>query len=532
MNNKSDNLFPDLIKKVDKCRTELEIGYEDDEINKIWSDVMRCLRDVVDKALHEIIEHNGKLENEVKDLINEINVLHMELNGQVYEESLHEDVLLKKRKNVLLHIVEPLRKDRDLRTVYFTSLRHEERILSDMLGRNPIYLVMSDIPNKDELENYELFLKQLKTEVAERSFKVRQLSNRIIDISDEIGQPVELNIDTKPLSNKYWEYLQELHTQLCHEKRKQMRRANDLLVKLNKLWNRMEFDANEKERFLNEHKGCSQTAILALQEAVAKYEQLAEQHLSDYIQTLRDRAEQLWNKCKLNYSEQLRYDLPLRNSPREQAVIDYEVCIEQCRKYYEDNKSIFELMEKRDLFYMQYVELKHVSSNPRRLFDNRGAKLLQEENEFKRIKAELCKIDKELIQLINSYEIINKEPFRFWGRPLKDVLEEMPVSKDVISKHNTPQKSATGRRQLNQCSKTPLTPINNIHVTKMKVPKSAPEVRQLREPVMPNLCARRSMKVIKATDTLDDTELKVPSDKTEMKPLLRTPTFRIIDRKT
>lgn len=58
--------------------------------------------------------------------------------------------------------------------------------------------------------------------------------------------------------------MQELHTQLCHEKRKQMRRANDLLVKLNKLWNRMEFDANEKERFLNEHKGCSQTAILAV----------------------------------------------------------------------------------------------------------------------------------------------------------------------------------------------------------------------------------------------------------------------------
>lgn len=58
-----------------------------------------------------------------------LNIL-QELNGQVYEESLHEDVLLKKRKNVLLHIVEPLRKDRDLRTVYFTSLRHEVYFLN------------------------------------------------------------------------------------------------------------------------------------------------------------------------------------------------------------------------------------------------------------------------------------------------------------------------------------------------------------------------------------------------------------------
>lgn len=69
--------------------------------------------------------------------------------------------------------------------------------------------------------------------------------------------------------------------------------------------------------------------------------------------------------------------------------------MERLRKFYDDNKTIFELLEQRENFIMKIKELLQHANNPDR-YHNRGGQLLMEEKERKMIQKKLPKIEAEL----------------------------------------------------------------------------------------------------------------------------------------
>jgi len=101
----------------------------------------------------------------------------------------------------------------------------------------------------------------------------------------------------------------------------------------------------------------------------------------------------------------------------------HELEVEKLRKFYNDNRTIFDLLEQRETFIIKIKELLQRANNPDR-YHNRGGQLLMEEKERKMIQKKLPKIEAELKELINKYETTHNQIFTIYGASLENVLAE------------------------------------------------------------------------------------------------------------
>ncbi|KAI5696728.1 hypothetical protein M8J77_007123, partial [Diaphorina citri] len=86
----------------------------------------------------------------------------------------------------------------------------------------------------------------------------------------------------------------------------------------------------------------------------------------------------------------------------------HEKEVENVKQYYEENRDIFDLLEKRFELWRDLIDLEDKACDKERLFKNRGGQLLAEERKRKFIQKELPKLEKHLDKLFDRYEEKNE----------------------------------------------------------------------------------------------------------------------------
>ena len=79
----------------------------------------------------------------------------------------------------------------------------------------------------------------------------------------------------------------------------------------------------------------------------------------------------------------------------EELLATHEHQVEVMKGYYEDNKEMFRLIERRNMTWDKLKELEAKSSDPNR-FANRGGNLLKEEREKKALQKSYPKVKLDL----------------------------------------------------------------------------------------------------------------------------------------
>lgn len=114
------------------------------------------------------------------------------------------------------------------------------------------------------------------------------------------------------------------------------------------------------------------------------------------------------------------------------------------QNYYNSNKNIFAMYDKRVKMWRRMEALEEQAREPSR-YNNRGGQLLREERERKHISTKLPQIEEQLSQLVQEYEQETGQSFLIYGDEIMSRLssdwEEYRATKDLINNKRKTSKS-------------------------------------------------------------------------------------------
>lgn len=467
-----------------------EIIYDKEEIINIGNQLSQELQEHISIYLAEARKRVSDLKTEIQTLSDEVKLLEQVLIGNSSKISFSDVLTLKEKKAMLLEMVKPLRQKKDEYLLILKQLRNEEYSLLEALGRDKIYLIDSDVPTSEHLNDFRLYINKLTDETAAQHIEIEQIKNEINKLVKQLGIEAELdfNVETKTrdITDKYLEKLKDIRRVLSKKKEQHIAKKDKLLDKLSNLWNRISMDVDGREEFLAKYQDYKESTIKAFENEIERCEELKKLHLSEYIQKLQMELEDLWDKCKIGQEERVinsSFALDDSDDHGEHILNECEELVEYYNRVYTDNRKLFDMLEERFDLYNQFIALENSANNPSRLFQNRGGKLLQEEKTRKKIVSTLPKFDKEILKLAKDYEKCYQTEFSYLGRPIKDVLEETNVTKKKTSnKENVQTTTSSGLKLMKPFPKkwTPTPQTSNRLIVANAVMKSAPPNRIIR----------------------------------------------------
>jgi protein regulator of cytokinesis 1 len=178
----------------------------------------------------------------------------------------------------------------------------------------------------------------------------------------------------------------------------------------------------EQQRKFEKYVEITQTTYDKLHFEVERCEQIKRENIRVFIERVRAEIEEYWEKCLKSDSERLRFPSFTANTFNEDVLELHEDELRSLKSFYENNESIFKLIEERQELWNQMEILQNKEQDPKR-YANRGGQLLKEEKERKMISIKLPKIEAKLIEMADTFEEHYKRPFTIYGVAVKDVIE-------------------------------------------------------------------------------------------------------------
>ncbi|XP_046429441.1 protein regulator of cytokinesis 1-like isoform X4 [Neodiprion fabricii] len=407
----------DFMAKVTNIWDEMGSPLETKEI--YLKQVFDHVEDLKNAMLGEMQERRSSLAQEVDRLMSEAVSLKKDLQIEVRVDG-YENLSLYDIRTKIQHHLQRLRSVKQQRLNSTKELLKKELDVCKVLGSEPIGMV-TEIPSETELKSFKLYLDRIEAEKQEAEEKREQLQD-------------------------LWKYLEE-PSEKCQE-------------------------------FLDRNKGYTVITLKAFDDEIKRCKQKRSENIAEYVVKLRCQIEALWDQCQIGDEERRAFKPFTYQTFTEDLLILHEIEAETLRKYYEDNRVIFELLEERDNMWQQIANLEQRANDPNR-YQNRGGQLLAEEKERKVIQKKLPKIEKELEGLLEDYQSKNGKPFTTHGVPLAEALKRS-WAEYIAAK----QTMSIARKQARDHPTT-------IKKTPLSVSKRTPSAMSIRRPSPANSTQRK-----------------------------------------
>jgi len=463
---------------VQKMIVELEQAF--DALQKTWEGI-GCTRDMRSTYYDQAHNHIKDLLNDmvaeaqskqqlllasIQDLLKQTTSLYAELHLDVIPKT-YDQVPLCKVEQMLQTDLQNLERLKKERMMILKELLMKEHEICKKLGCKALSITANVLPTEQDLESFKLYLQKQEIEKTRLENVFMDIRHSIIKMMDDLdispSSPFEELVCKNPeefvLSannmTKLREFRDELSMQVedtkcCIEKMKE-----DLLA----LWKYLDEPSDVCQSFLEMHRGYNTNTVNAFGAEIKRCKEKRKENILKYVTQIRYELLNLWDLCKYCEAERNKFAPFYSNTFTEDLLTLHELEVERLRKFYNDNRMIFELLEQRENLIMKIKELLQRANNPDR-YHNRGGQLLMEEKERKVIQKKLPKIEAELKQLINEYEAKHNQMFTIYGISLENVLaetwESITLEKETMKKARKEAKDRSIKKSpLNSSKRTP-----------------------------------------------------------------------------
>jgi len=464
---------------VQKTIVELEQALE--ELQKIWESI-GCtketramyyeqahvhIKDLLNEMVGESQTKKQLLLDNIKDLLKQTTILHTELHLDMIHKT-YDQIPLNEVEQMLQADVQDLECMKKERMVVLKELLAREHDICKKLGATELNISTNVLPTEQELESFKSYLQKQETEKIRLENIFIDLRHNIIKMMDELhispcspfkelvcNNPEEFVFSSNNMT-KLKELKDELKTQMEEIKCRVEKMKEDLLA----LWKNLDEPADVCQLFLDKYSGYNTSIINALSIEIKRCKEKRKENIFKYVTQIRFELMNLWDLCKYCDVERNAFAPFYSNTFTEDLLVLHELEVERLRKFYNENRTIFDLLDQRENLLTKIKELLQRANNPDR-YHNRGGQLLMEEKERKIIQKKLPKIEAELKQLINEYETTHNQMFTIYGTSLENVLaeswENINLEKETMKKARKEAKDKTVKKSplLNNSKWTP-----------------------------------------------------------------------------
>ncbi|EGI70338.1 PREDICTED: protein regulator of cytokinesis 1-like [Acromyrmex echinatior] len=456
---------------VQKIVKELEQAF--DVLQKTWEGI-GCTRDMRSTYYDQAHSHVKELLNDmvaeaqskqqllfanIQDLFKQTTSLYAELQMEVIPKT-YDHVPLCKVEQILQTDLQNLECIKKERIVILKELLSKEQEICKKLGCKALNIVEDVVPTEQDLESFKLYLQKQEIEKTHLENVFTDIRRSIIKMMNDLeispsspfielicNNPEEFVLNTNNMT-KLKEYKDELSMQIedtkcCVEKMKE-----DLLA----LWKYLDEPDDVCQSFLERHPGYNTNTVTGLAAEIKRCKEKRKENILKYVTQIRYELLNLWDLCKYCEAERNTFAPFFSNTFTEDLLSLHELEVERLRKFYNDNRTIFELLEQRENLITKVKDLLQRANNPDR-YHNRGGQLLMEEKERNAIQRKLPKIEAELRKLIKDYETNHNQMFTIYGTSLENVLAE---SWESVTLERESKKKARKEAKDKSIKKSPL----------------------------------------------------------------------------
>lgn len=495
------NTIPKLEEAFDKLQNILEsIGFSHDTQAIYFQQAQKNIEVLLEDMVTEIQEKKQDLLKNIEKMYKQMVKLREELHmGEVHET--YDDIPLIKVEQLLCTILQDLEQKKNERFMVLKDLLAKEQDICKKLGAESFSIKTDVVPTKQELESFELYLREQENKMSRLQNIFADMRCSIIKIMDDLDTApftsferlVYNSPDDFVLSASNMAKLKELRDQLEARLEETKCHVEKIKLELLGLWKYLDEPAEICQLFLDRYPGYDATAIEALTAEIKRCREKRKENIEQYVMQMRSEVRDLWDMCRYSQAERDSFVAFNSSTFTEDLLMLHELEVAKLRNFYSDNRTIFELLDERDNLLNKAKELLQRANNPGR-YHNRGGQLLMEEKERKVIQKKLPKIDAQLRQLISEYESSRDLVFTIYGTSLEHVLaeamENVNVEKETIRMARKEARDKSVKKSpLNSSRKTPGMSHLSIH----RGPALSRSKRKLFTP-SPNTSAKRRNK--------------------------------------
>lgn len=441
-----------------------ELGVEPETLSEYRESIITQFGKTFNE-LHEAVKGHKK---KVLDSLEENTLLASKLSqelGVSFQEP-DPDLVLLRIEQAVRHEVKRLQALKEEMLVEVKQLKKSDEELCARLSMDPFYISTRTVPTAKQMNELKDHIKKMETELVSRKQRVEKLRDDMVFLYEELNiepmSDIEMsvvceNLDRFIYSTKNIDQVQSVRNGLENQLKENQRIVMECVDKIDKLYDRLQLDNNQKFNFLAENRGHTASVINSLKEEIHRLEELRRANIEKFTHNIRKELDELWDKCY--YSEEQRNNfIPLHSNEYTEELLEaHEAEANKLKEHYEFHKDLFVRVSKWQDVWDKYKDLERRAKDPSRLINARGNALLLEEKERKFVNKQLPKVEEELHILIRDWEAETGTAFLVGGRDFVGYIESErekyaqqlefeKMAKEQAKKKNLAQESRFGAR--------------------------------------------------------------------------------------
>ncbi|XP_074105456.1 protein regulator of cytokinesis 1-like isoform X3 [Cotesia typhae] len=406
-----------------------QCGYDESMISEYSKTVDHHIEDLIVDMISEAENRKCAIIHEIKMTSKKIKAMEVELDIDGSCDNTPAERLIEVAA-ILQKKLKSLEKVKDQRISQSKKLLAREAKVCEALGIPPLSLV-KNVPSEEELTQFESNLAKQEAELIAHKTTFKEMRLAIMAMMNEMSHVptheferlVCDDYENFIFSTSNMKKLRELHSDIEEQLRAAKEDAKNKRQELVKLWKFLDIPEKKCREFLAIHSGYDIPTLNALQKEIKRMQELRLENISKFIIKLREDLQHWWEVCKLSTEERDEFRFFNSQIYTEDMLKIHEIELERIRHHYEENKKIFDLLEKWEETWGQMKEIQRRSEDPDR-FHNRGGQLLADEKIRKACNKNLPKLVNQLKEMTDEYEKKHRKLFRVYGLTVDQYIEQ------------------------------------------------------------------------------------------------------------
>lgn len=478
-------------------------------LEQLWMDIgideeqrsarMRAIHEHVAQLLHDMVVEEGllkeRIERNLESYIVELAKLCSEL--ALPEPELGANSSLLRREQEARQTVDTLaaEKSQRLRTLKHLSdarAKLHERLGLDAICSSPTS--QAAVPSRECLQRLEEIVSDLDRKRAKRFGVLLEKRACITAALDELGigpgSPFEFEVTNEPecfcLSDENMTALFALEDKMERKVTEYKSEAELLRKKLMTLWRRLDVPDLDQEDFLATHHGHSAPVLEMLKAEIIRCEQLKAERLESMIAKVREEISNLWSMCHFGPKQRSAFKAFTSSAFTDDLLEVHEREARKLEDQYEANAArLYEPLAKRAKLWASMLDFDARERDPAR-YNNRGGGLLKEEKERKKVLRDLPKIEQEIKETVEAWELENGCDFLVYDCRLVDYCKQQwDEYHHQKEEEKLDRQKAKTKPVHDAVHVKPPTPMKRPNDGGMSPPRQTPKVRKLNDTATP-----------------------------------------------
>lgn len=377
------------------------------------------------------------MKKEEKEYLTQINSLSQELKLEPWTPPSGQTLIF--TVNKLIDRFEELQAIKQERLEKWSQMDKEHALCAGLLGANTRSVTpSSDVPTEMDIQTLQTKVLELRATLARRKKEYAAIKVKVTQLLDLLelspdSEEARFYFDEGKLvySDSFLKSFEKYSTSLQTKYNEDMALREQLVRKLEELWDKLEISHEERTEQLYNLEGCKPSQLKQLKGLLVKYEELKRQNIGKFIEKIRGEIVDYWNRCYVSHDDRDSFRVYLNQTDYDEPLLTaHEQELERWKTFYEINKTLFESFEKWQDSWVKLLELEEQCNDPNR-FNNRGGVLLKQEKEKKRLQKDLQKCEKDIRILAEKWSATNGGFFMIDGLYVLDFMSRQKLLHQV-----------------------------------------------------------------------------------------------------